>query len=35
MTPSEAGTASGLSGAVYIIDNHEEAGQEMGGREQK
>jgi inner membrane protein len=26
---------SGLGGAVYIIDNHEDAGQEMGGREQK
>jgi inner membrane protein len=26
---------SGLSGAVYIIDNREEAGQEMGGHEQK
>jgi inner membrane protein len=26
---------SGLGGAVYIIDNHEEAGEEMGGREQK
>ena len=26
---------SGLGGAVYIIDNHEEAGQEMGGKEQK
>jgi inner membrane protein len=25
----------GLSGAVYIIDGREEAGQEMGGREQK
>jgi inner membrane protein len=26
---------AGLGGAVYIIDNHEEAGQEMGGKEQK
>ncbi len=26
---------SGLSGAVYIIDGREEAGQEMGGREQR
>lgn len=26
---------AGLGGAVYIIDSHEEAGQEMGGREQK
>jgi inner membrane protein len=26
---------SGLGGVVYIIDNHEEAGQAMGGREQK
>jgi inner membrane protein len=26
---------SGLGGAVYIVDNREEAGQQMGGREQK
>ena len=26
---------SGLGGAVYIIDNHEDAGQEIGGKEQK
>jgi inner membrane protein len=26
---------SGLTGAVYIVDGKEEAGQEMGGREQK
>lgn len=26
---------SGLGGAVYIIDNREEAGEEMGGKEQK
>lgn len=26
---------AGLGGAVYIIDNHEEAGEEMGGKEQK
>ena len=26
---------SGLSGAVYIVDNRDEAGEEMGGREQK
>jgi len=26
---------SGLGGAVYIIDNHEDAGEEMGGKEQK
>ena len=26
---------SGLGGAVYIIDNREDAGEEMGGREQK
>ncbi len=26
---------SGLGGAVYIIDNHEDGGEEMGGREQK
>ena len=25
----------GLTGAVYIIDNHEDGGQEMGGKEQK
>ena len=26
---------SGLTGAVYIVDGKEEAGMEMGGREQK
>jgi len=26
---------AGLGGAVYIIDNHDEAGEEMGGKEQK
>jgi inner membrane protein len=26
---------SGLGGAVYIIDNHDDGGEEMGGREQK
>jgi inner membrane protein len=26
---------SGLGGAVYVIDNHEDGGEEMGGREQK
>ena len=29
------GSRGALGGAVYIIDNHEEGGQEMGGHEQK
>ena len=31
----ERPSALGLGGAVYIIDNHEDAGQEIGGKEQK
>jgi inner membrane protein len=35
LTPGRANGRSPLSGAVYIVDGHEDAGEELNGREQR